>query len=208
MDGTLADSIDHYYRVACEILELAGAPEVSRTRVCELMGNGDPELMRKLLPPDFPDVGETLARIVRERGPAWRAAAHHLPPIDGVVELLRGLELRGFQLGIATSSNRALPLPRRLGGSGALRIDRRPRGRADPETTTRRAYCGAWRSSTSTPGARHTSVTRRSIWRRAARQECSPVGVLTGTTGRTGLEAAGANRILGKVTEITLLLSQ
>ena len=33
MDGTLADSVDHYYRMACEIVEAAGAPPISRERV-------------------------------------------------------------------------------------------------------------------------------------------------------------------------------
>ena len=108
MDGTLSDSLDHYYRMACEIVEAAHAPPISRERVCELMGSGAPDLLRRLLPPDFPDSEATLASIVRERLPAWMRAAERIEPLPGCVDLLRRLHARGH-LGIATSSGRALP---------------------------------------------------------------------------------------------------
>jgi HAD superfamily hydrolase (TIGR01509 family) len=115
MDGTLADSIDHYYAMACEIVEAAHAPPISRERVCELMGSGDPDLLRKLLPPDFPDSEATLARILRERFSAWMRGGEEIEPLPGCVELLHQLHARGHKLGIATSSGRALPYLDRWG---------------------------------------------------------------------------------------------
>ncbi len=115
MDGTLADSVDHYYRMACDIVEAANAPPISRERVCELMGSGAPDLLRKLLPPDFPDSEATLARIVRERFPIWMRAGERIEPLPGCVDLLHQLHGRGHRLGIATSSGRALPYLDRWG---------------------------------------------------------------------------------------------
>lgn len=115
MDGTLADSVDHYYRMACDIVESANAPPISRQKVCELMGSGAPDLLRKLLPPDFPDSEATLARIVRERLPAWMRAGERIEPLPGCVDLLHQLHARGHRLGVATSSSRALPYLDRWG---------------------------------------------------------------------------------------------
>jgi HAD superfamily hydrolase (TIGR01509 family) len=109
MDGTLADSLDHYYRLACDIVEAADAPPISRERVCELMGNGDPNLLRKLLPPDFPDAKATLARIVSQRFPSWQREGERIEPLPGCVDLLQSLHARGHELGVATSSSRKLP---------------------------------------------------------------------------------------------------
>ena len=110
MDGTLADTLDHYYAMACDFVELAGAPPVSREYVYALMGSGDPDLLRKLFPPDFPDLGAKLRRIVRERFGFWaRRAAEETAPLDGCIELLRELHGAGYGLGIATSSGRDLP---------------------------------------------------------------------------------------------------
>jgi HAD superfamily hydrolase (TIGR01509 family) len=115
MDGTLADSVDHYYRMACEVVEAANAPPISRERVYELMGSGAPDLLRRLLPPDFPDSEATLARIVRELLPGWIRAGESIEPLPGCVDLLHRLHARGHRLGIATSSGRALPYLDRWG---------------------------------------------------------------------------------------------
>jgi phosphoglycolate phosphatase len=115
MDGTLADSVDHYYRMACDIVEGVDAPPISRERVCELMGSGAPDLLRQLLPPDFPDSEAALASVVRERFPAWVRAGEQIQPLPGCVDLLHQLHARGHKLGIATSSGRALPYLDRWG---------------------------------------------------------------------------------------------
>ena len=115
MDGTLADSMAHYYWIACDIVEQAGAPAVSWEQVSELMGAGDPELLRKMLPPDFPDAEATLKRIVRHRFPVWMQAGQQIEPLPGCVDLLHQLHVRGHKLGIATSSSNALPYLDRWG---------------------------------------------------------------------------------------------
>ncbi len=115
MDGTLADSIGHYYELACLFAELAEVPPVSRERVCELMGTGEPDLLRKLLPVNFDDYEQTLGRFVRERLPGWMKAAETIEPLPGCVDLLHELHTRGQLLGVATSSGRALPYLDRWG---------------------------------------------------------------------------------------------
>lgn len=107
LDGTLADSMDYYYRLACDVAERAGVPPVRRERLWELMGRGDPDLLRKLLPEDFPEAEATLQRIVRECLPVWTRASEEIAPLPGCVELLHRLHARDRRLGLATSSGRA-----------------------------------------------------------------------------------------------------
>jgi HAD superfamily hydrolase (TIGR01549 family) len=116
VDGTLADSVGFFYEIALEILRLAGAPTVSRERVFELMRQGDAAPLEKLFPADFPHPGATLKRIVDERMHDWMRRYHdETEAIPGSVELLHDLHTQGLQLGIATSSGRALPFLDRWG---------------------------------------------------------------------------------------------
>ena len=116
VDGTLADSVGFFYEIALEILRLAGAPPVSRERVFALMRVGDNAPLEKLFPPDFPDPGAALKRIVDERMHDWMRRYHdETEAIPGSVELLHELRGQGLQLGIATSSGRALPFLDRWG---------------------------------------------------------------------------------------------
>lgn len=116
VDGTLADSVEFFYEIAQEILRLAGAPPVPREQVFTMMRLGDAAPMEKLFPPDFPNPGATLKRIVDERMHGWMQRYHHeTEAIPGSIELLHHLAASGFQLGIATSSGRALPFLDRWG---------------------------------------------------------------------------------------------
>jgi HAD superfamily hydrolase (TIGR01509 family) len=116
MDGTLADTLDIFYRMACDFLDHAGAPPVSRRRVYDLMARGDPDLIKKLFPHDFPELETTVPTVVRERLDFWiRRLDEDTEPIDGCLELLHKLYAGGFKLGIATSSPRALPYLDRWG---------------------------------------------------------------------------------------------
>jgi HAD superfamily hydrolase (TIGR01509 family) len=116
MDGTLADTLDIFYRMACDFLDHAGAPRVSRRRVYDLMARGDPDLIKKLFPDDFPELETTVPAVVRERLDVWvRRLEEETQPIDGCLELLHELYAGGFKLGIATSSPRALPYLDRWG---------------------------------------------------------------------------------------------
>jgi HAD superfamily hydrolase (TIGR01509 family) len=205
MDGTLADSIGHYYGLACQIAELAEVPPASRERVCELMGTGDPDLLRKLLPSDFPDFEQVLGRIVRELLPGWRKAAETIDPLPGCVDLLHELHARGQRLGIATSSGRALPYLDRWGVRHVFhtvvgREDHRER-KPHPEVVLRcldglgigadeAIYVGD--SPIDIEAGRRAGV-------------CT-VGVLTGTSRCDVLAAASADHILDSATELLALL--
>jgi HAD superfamily hydrolase (TIGR01509 family) len=205
MDGTLADSIEHYYWIACDITERAGAPPLPRERVFELMGAGDPDLLRKMLPPDFPDPDATLSRIVRERYPAWMRAGQEIEPLPGCVDLLHQLDARGQRLGIATSSSHALPYLNRWGVRQLFhaivgREDVRRR-KPDPEVVLRcleemglepgdAAYVGD--SPIDIQAGRAAGV--------------HTVGVLTGTSTREVLAAVSPDHILGGAPELLELL--
>lgn len=205
MDGTLTDSIEHYFQVACDILELAGAPPVSRARVRELMGTGDPRIVRKLFPADFPDLEAKLERILADRRPAWRQASRNLRPIPGAVGLLHDLDRRGWVLGIATSSNRALPYldawgVRPLFGSIVGREDVAQR-KPHPEGVLR--CLGELRLEAAQAAYIGDSPIDIEAGRAAG---VTTIGVLTGTSDRAQLEAARPDRIVSDVTRISGIL--
>lgn len=195
MDGTLADSIQYYYRIACEVAELAEAPCPSRERVCELMGSGDPDLLRKLLPADYPDVEATLSRIRRTRGPMWRRGIESIEPIPGCVAMVHGLRARGVRLGIATSSGRALPYLERWGVRpcfdeivGREDVERR---KPHPESVLRCLE----KLDLDPADAAYVGDSRIDI--EAGRAAgVHTVGVLTGTSTRSELESTAAAYIL------------
>ena len=110
MDGTLADSVEYFYTISLEVLNIAGVPRPSRDRVFEIMRAGDDNPLTKLFPADYPDPAATIKRIVDARMDAWMDHYHHkTEAIPGSLELLKDLHAKGFLLGIATSSGRALP---------------------------------------------------------------------------------------------------
>ncbi len=116
VDGTLADSVEFFHDIAQEILRLAGAPPADREHVFAMMRLGDAAPMEKLFPADFPNPSTTLKRIVDKHMHDWMRRYHHdTEAIPGSIELLHDLAAQGFQLGIATSSGRALPFLDRWG---------------------------------------------------------------------------------------------
>jgi HAD superfamily hydrolase (TIGR01509 family) len=205
MDGTLADSIGHYYELACQIAEIAEVPPPSRERVCELMGAGDPDLLRKLLPPDFPDFEQVVGRIARDLLPRWRKAAESIDPLPGCVDLLHELHARGQHLGVATSSGRALPYLDRWGVRDVFhtvvgREDHRER-KPHPEVVLRcldglgiaadeAVYVGD--SPIDVEAGRRAGV--------------HTVGVLTGTSRREVLAAVSPDHILDSAVDLLALL--
>jgi HAD superfamily hydrolase (TIGR01509 family) len=116
VDGTLADTVGFFYEIALEVLQLAGAPPVSREQVFELMRMGDAAPLEKLFPANFPNPAATLKKIMDDRMHEWMQRYHdETEAIPGSVELLRDLHTKGVRLGIATSSGRALPFLDRWG---------------------------------------------------------------------------------------------
>src|SRR5262245_66349745 len=70
LDGTIADSIDFFYRLACEILEAAGGNPPERDAVLDAIANGVVPHER-FLPIDLPDREAFLGRLYREKWTLW-----------------------------------------------------------------------------------------------------------------------------------------
>lgn len=110
VDGTLAGSVEFFYEIALEVLKLAKVPPVSREKVYAMMRVGDESPLRKLFPTDHPDPEGTVQRITESRMDGWLKRYHEdTKAIPGTLEVLNMLHRKGFVLGIATSSGRALP---------------------------------------------------------------------------------------------------
>jgi HAD superfamily hydrolase (TIGR01509 family) len=207
VDGTLADSLEYYYGMACDFVELAGAPPVSRERVFDLMGRGERDLLRKLFPPDFPDLDTALARVVRERLGVWlRRMSEETEPLDGCVDLLLRLHAGGWRLGIATSSARSLPF---LDRWGVRHVFDSIVGREDvsqrkphPESILRCV------SELGVEAADAVYVGDSPIDIEAGRAAgVHTIGVLTGTSSRDMLAAASPDYILESAPDLEGLLA-
>ena len=110
VDGTLARSVEFFYEIALEVLALAGIPPVPRERVYELMRRGVENPLVQLFPTNYPDPADRLKHITDSRMDEWLRRYHEeTQAVPGSVEALHALHGRGFRLGIATSSGRALP---------------------------------------------------------------------------------------------------
>ena len=110
VDGTLAQSVEFFYEIALEVLALAGIPPVPRDRVYKLMRRGVENPLVQLFPPDYPNPADRIKRITDSRMDEWLRRYHEeTQAVPGSLELLHRLHQHGFQLGIATSSGRALP---------------------------------------------------------------------------------------------------
>jgi len=195
MDGTLADSIGHYCRIAHEVTRLAGAPPVSDDLVRTLMGGGDPDLLRRLLPEDYPGAVETLARIVAERAPSWRRDGALVDPLPGCVEMLHDLSASGYRLGIATAGSRALPTLDRWGVrhlfSALIGREDVARRKPDPECVV---LC-LDRIDCAPEEAVYVGDSPIDMIAGAGGGTAT-VGVLTGTSDRSTLLGAGADVVL------------
>ena len=110
VDGTLASSVEFFYEIALEVLQLANIPPVPRDTVYALMRGGDESPLQKLFPADHPNPEGTIKEITDSRMEEWLRRYHEeTQAVPGSIEVLHDLHQKGFQLGIATSSGRALP---------------------------------------------------------------------------------------------------
>lgn len=208
VDGTLADSVGFFYEIALEILQLAGAPPVSREQVFALMRVGDNAPLEKLFPADFPDPSATLKRITDERMQEWMRRYHaETAAIPGSVELLHELRGQGLQLGIATSSGRALPFLDRWGVrhlfSGIVGREDVENRKPHPEPILK--CLGHLKLDPHEVVYIGDSI----IDIRAGKAAGAPtVGVLTGTSPRDILHLEDPDHILETVAELARLLSR
>ena len=205
-DGTLADSLGLFYAMACDVLAAAGAPPAPRATVYALMGAAEPDLVRKLFPPSFPDLETVLKRVWGERRHVWlRRYQEETQPVPGALPLLHALHARGLSLGIATSSGRELRSLDRWGvrglfGSIVGRESVRMR-KPHPEPVLRCA------EELALPPAALAYVGDSPVDVRAGRAAGAfTVGVLGGTSPREVLHAESPDAILESVAELERLL--
>ena len=207
VDGTLAGSVELFYEVALEVLRLAGLPPRPREEVYALMRVGHPSPLEQLFPPDYPDVAATVRRIQDDRMDEWLRRYHEeTEAIPGSVALLHDLHGRGFRLGIATSSGRALPFLDTWGVRhlfGAI-VGREDVERHKPHPEPLVACLAGLRLD---PGAA-VYVGDSPIDIQAGKAAGLPtVGVLTGTSTAAILQQEGADYVLPSVAELPGLLS-
>ncbi len=207
MDGTLADSVEYFYQVSLEVLEIAGVPPPSRERVYALMRVGDDNPLLKLFPPGHPDPAATLKRIVDARMDAWMEHYHHkTAAIPGSLELLRHLHTRGLRLGIATSSSRALPFLDHWGVrhlfSGIIGREDVEHKKPHPEPILKCLECLALQPHEA------VYIGDSPIDVQASRAAGShTVGVLTGTSDRAVMLRHAPDHILDSVAELPDILA-
>jgi HAD superfamily hydrolase (TIGR01509 family) len=201
LDGTIADSIEFFYGLACEMLAAANCPQPARSEVLDAIANGLVPHER-FLPADFPDREAFLAGIYRDHFPNWiRRYGIEIEPLMGAVETIRVLECRGLRLALVTSSSGPLPFLDRWGirssftaivGRGDVR-----RIKPDPE-----AVLLALERLDLDP-SQVVSVGDTPLDVRAGLAAgVTTVGVLTGAGTEHQLRAAGASQILRSLAEL------
>jgi HAD superfamily hydrolase (TIGR01509 family) len=201
LDGTIADSIDFFYRLACEILEAAGCSPPERDAVLDAIANGVVPHER-FLPADLPDREAFLARLYREHWPSWlERYGTEVEPLAGAVETVRGLGGRGLRLGLVTSSSGPLPFLDRWGirGSFAAIVGRNDvrRIKPDPEAL----LLALDRMGLTPTEVLNVGDTPLDV-RAGLAAGITTVGVLTGAGTAEQLHRAGATRVLRSLDEL------
>lgn len=109
LDGTIADSIDFFYGLTCQVLDEAGLERPTRSAAIEAIALGLPPATR-FLPADFPDRDAFIERLYRERWADWRERyGAEIEPLPGACAAVEALHRRGLRLGLVTSSSGELP---------------------------------------------------------------------------------------------------
>ncbi len=201
LDGTIADSIEFFYGLACEMLGAANCPPPGRSEVLDAIANGLVPHER-FLPADFPDREAFLARIHRDHFPNWiRRYGTEIEPLMGAVETIRVLECRDLRLALVTSSSGPLPFLDRWGIRGSFtaiigRGDVR-RIKPDPEAV----LLALERLGLDPSQVVNVGDTPLDVLAGLA-AGVTTVGVLTGAGTEHQLRAAGASQILRSLTEL------
>jgi HAD superfamily hydrolase (TIGR01509 family) len=201
LDGTIADSIDFFYGLACEVLAAARCEAPGRAAVLEAIAHGIVP-HEHLLPPDFPDREAFLADLVRNHWPRWiRRYGAEIQPVDGALGALEALAGRGWTLGLVTSSSGELPFLDRWGVRAAfsaiVRRDDVKRIKPDPEPlllALERLRLGAG-------DVVHVGDTPLDV-RAGLAAGLPTIGVLTGAGTEPQLREAGAEEVLGSLADL------
>jgi HAD superfamily hydrolase (TIGR01509 family) len=201
LDGTIADSIDFFYGLACEMLEAASCAAPERSEVLDAIANGHVPHER-FLPPDFPDREAFLERIYREHWPTWvERYGTEIEPLAGAVDVIRALQQRGLRLALVTSSSGPLPFLDRWGirpsfdaiiGRGDV-----SRIKPDPEAFT----LALERLGFEPAEVLNVGDTPLDV-RAGIAAGIATVGVLTGAGTEAQLRAAGAREVLRSLAEL------
>jgi phosphoglycolate phosphatase len=110
LDGTVADSIDFFYAISCEVLAAAGVPAPERSAILAAIADGVIPHDR-FLPRDLADRDAFLAGVVRDRWPGWlERYQRDTLPHAGACAALERLCDGGLRLALVTSSTNTLPL--------------------------------------------------------------------------------------------------
>jgi HAD superfamily hydrolase (TIGR01509 family) len=201
LDGTIADSIDFFYGLACEMLQEAKCAPPERYDVLDAIANGLVPHER-FLPADFPDREEFLLRVHRERYPEWiRRYGEEIEPLQGALAAIEALDRSGLRLALVTSSSGPLPFLDRWGirrfFSTIVSRDHVRRIKPDPEAVV----LALDRLSLEPSDVLNVGDTPLDV-RAAHGAGVRTVGVLTGAGSEQQLRAAGAAPILRSLAEL------
>lgn len=201
LDGTIADSIEFFYRLACEVTQTARCQPPERSAVLDAIANGIVPHER-FLPADLPDRDAFLARLYREQYPTWlERYGTEVEPLDGAVETVRALGDRGLRLALVTSSSGPLPFLDRWGirGSFAAIVGRHDvrRIKPDPEAL----LLALDRMGLAPSEVLNVGDTPLDV-RAGLAAGVTTLGVLTGAGTEEQLQRAGATRVLRSLDEL------
>jgi HAD superfamily hydrolase (TIGR01509 family) len=207
LDGTIADSIDFFYELTCEVLAGAGVERPERAAVLEAISLGIPPPTR-FLPADFPDREEYLARVYQSRWTEWTTRyGSEIEPLPGACEAVAELAGRGLRIGLVTSSSGELPFLDRWNirrfFTAVINRERVQRIKPDPEPLL------AALSHLGLGGGDVLGVGDSPIDVRAGRAAgVVTIGVLTGAGTAEQLKAEGATVVLPSIAAVPAFLDE
>jgi HAD superfamily hydrolase (TIGR01509 family) len=201
LDGTIANSIEFFYQLSCEVMRAARCQAPARSAVLDAIANGIVPHER-LLPPELPDREVFLARLYREQYPSWlQRYGTEVEPLAGALDTVRALGGRGLRLALVTSSSGPLPFLDRWGirGSFAAIVGRHDvrRIKPDPEAL----LLALDRMGLAPSEVLNVGDTPLDV-RAGLAAGVTTVGVLTGAGTEEQLHAAGAVRVLRSLDEL------
>jgi HAD superfamily hydrolase (TIGR01509 family) len=208
LDGTIADSIDFFFGLTCQVLAEANVAPPPRAEVLAAIACGGTPPPLRFLPADFPDRDTFLQGVYLRLWPEWlERYGTEVHPLPGACEAVEALHRRGLALAIVTSSVGELPFLDRwqirryfsviIGRGDVKQIKPHP----EP------LISGLSRLAVSADQALNVGDTPLDV--RAGRAAgVMTIGVLTGAGTAAELQAEGARAILPSLAELPDFLEQ